>query len=82
MQQNTKTNISDIYELTPMQQGMLFHTLYTEGSDAYVEQFNYNLTGNLDIELFQQSWQEVVNRHNVLRTSFCRIGKLQPSTSI
>lgn len=78
MQQNTKTNIIDIYELTPMQQGMLFHTLYTEGSDAYVEQFNYNLSGNLDIELFKQAWQQVVNRHNVLRTSFQWKGVSKP----
>ncbi|MEO8210865.1 MAG: amino acid adenylation domain-containing protein, partial [bacterium] len=70
MDQDTKKNIEDIYELTPMQQGMLFHTLYTEGSDAYFEQFCYNLDGNLDEELFKNSWEEIVKRHGVLRTSF------------
>ncbi len=70
MQQNKKTNIEDIYELTSMQQGMLFHTLYTEGSDAYIEQFCYDLTGEMDNSNFRKAWQETVNRHPVLRTSF------------
>jgi len=70
MQQNTKTNIEDIYELTPMQQGMLFHTLYKEGSDAYIEQFCYNLSGNLNEDFFRKAWEEIVMRHGVLRTSF------------
>ena len=70
MQQNKKTNIEDIYELSSMQQGMLFHTLYTEGSDAYIEQFCYDLTGEIDIDNFRKSWQEVINRHQALRTSF------------
>ncbi len=70
MQQNNKNSFEDIYELTPMQQGMLFHTLYTEGSDAYIEQFCYDLSGNLDENLFQKAWEEIVQRHGVLRTSF------------
>lgn len=53
-----------------MQQGMLFHTLYKEGSDSYIEQFCYELAGNLNEEFFKTAWEEVVNRHGVLRTSF------------
>ena len=67
---NTKSNVEDIYELTPMQQGMLFHTLYTEGSDVYIEQFVYDLSGDLNEEYFRKAWEEVVSRHGVLRTSF------------
>jgi len=70
MQQDNKANIEDIYELTSMQQGMLFHSLYSEGSDAYIEQFCYDLSGELDIEIFKESWQRVVDRHSVLRTGF------------
>ncbi|HMQ69064.1 MAG TPA: amino acid adenylation domain-containing protein [Ignavibacteria bacterium] len=67
---NNKSNIEDIYELTPMQQGMLYHTLYTEGSDVYIEQFIYSLTGNLDKALFKKAWKQVISRHAALRTSF------------
>ncbi len=70
MQQNIKANLEDIYELSPMQQGMLFHRLYSESSDAYIEQFCYNLEGEPDTELFRKAWQEIINRHGVLRTSF------------
>ena len=70
MLQNPKNNIEDIYELTPMQQGMLYHTLYKEGSDAYIEQFIFDIAGDLDKDVFRKSWEYAVSRHGVLRTSF------------
>lgn len=69
-EKNSKSNIEDIYELTPMQQGMLYHTLYTEGSDVYIEQFIYSLAGDLDKVLFKKAWEKVISRHGALRTSF------------
>lgn len=70
MSTDTKKNIEDILELTPMQQGMLFHTLYNEGSDAYIEQFCLDLEGRIDSAKFSQAWSEVVSRHQALRSSF------------
>ncbi|MBR8840828.1 MAG: amino acid adenylation domain-containing protein, partial [Stigonema ocellatum SAG 48.90 = DSM 106950] len=63
-------NIADIYELSPMQQGMLFHTLYAPKSGVYFEQLSCTLQGNLNVLAFKQAWQEVVARHAILRTSF------------
>ena len=63
-------NIEDIYELSPMQQGMLFHTLYSPDSGVYLEQFNCVINGDLDIDLFRKAWQNAVDHHHVLRTSF------------
>ncbi len=63
-------NIEDIYPLSPMQQGMLFHSLYAPKSGMYVEQLSLELHGNLDIAAFKLAWQEVLNRHSVLRTAF------------
>jgi len=65
-----KKNIEDILELTPMQQGMLFHTLYNEGSDAYIEQFILDLEGDINEEIFRKSWEYVISRHQALRSSF------------
>ncbi|MEB3358886.1 MAG: condensation domain-containing protein, partial [Synechococcales bacterium] len=62
--------VQDIYELSPMQQGMLFHTLYAPQSGVYFEQRSGLLTGSLDIEAFKGAWQSVVERHAVLRTAF------------
>src|SRR5436309_1409863 len=62
--------IEDIYPLTPMQQGMLFHALYAPGSEAYFEQLSCGLAGSLDAAAFRRAWQRVMDRHAVLRTAF------------
>jgi amino acid adenylation domain-containing protein len=63
-------NIEDIYPLSPMQQGMLFHTLYAPQSGVYFEQLSCTLQGDLDIPAFHRAWQRVVDRHPILRTCF------------
>ncbi len=63
-------NLEDIYELSPMQQGMLFHTLYNPQSNMYFEQTALTIRGRLDGAAFQTAWQEVLNRHPILRTAF------------
>ncbi|MEH2284581.1 MAG: amino acid adenylation domain-containing protein [Nostoc sp.] len=63
-------NIDDLYELSPMQQGMLFHTLYAPESEVYFEQLLCILQGELNRAGFVQAWQQVVARHPVLRSSF------------
>ncbi|MUG96546.1 amino acid adenylation domain-containing protein [Scytonema sp. UIC 10036] len=63
-------NIEDLYELSPMQQGMLFHTLYAPKSELYFEQLVCTLSGELNVPAFQQAWQQVAARHPVLRSSF------------
>lgn len=63
-------NIEDLYELSPMQQGMLFHTLYAPESEVYFEQLLCILSGELNFSAFQKAWEQVVARHSVLRSSF------------
>lgn len=63
-------NIEDIYELSPLQQGMLFHTLLVPNSGVYFEQFCYTLQTQLDVSAFNKAWQRVLDRHPILRTSF------------
>lgn len=63
-------NIQDIYELSPLQQGILFHGLYAPESAVYFVQLCYALHGNLNVEAFEQAWQEVATRHAALRTAF------------
>ncbi|MEB0047001.1 MULTISPECIES: non-ribosomal peptide synthase/polyketide synthase [unclassified Pseudomonas] len=61
--------IEDLYPLAPMQQGILFHSLYDADASAYVYQMLLDIDG-LDVARFQQSWQRVVDRHEVLRAGF------------
>ncbi|MBF0120231.1 MAG: amino acid adenylation domain-containing protein [Desulfobacterales bacterium] len=63
-------NISDIYPLTPMQEGMLFHTLYSPETGNYFEQMHFLIKGEIDLEILKKSWQYIIDRHPVLRTGF------------
>jgi len=65
-----KENLKDIYPLTPLQEGMLFHALFGDDQSTYVEQFSYRITGLFSPDLFLQSWQDLVDRHDILRTAF------------
>ncbi|MEA5517927.1 amino acid adenylation domain-containing protein [Limnoraphis robusta] len=67
---NQNKNIEDIYPLSPMQQGILFHTLLSPDSGEYIPQVCLTLTGLLKIELFKQAWEQVITRHQSLRASF------------
>lgn len=61
---------NEVYELTPTQQAMLIYSLYAPQSKAYFEQVCYSYQGSLDSSAFAQAWQQVVNRHAILRTRF------------
>jgi len=61
---------TEVYELTPTQQAMLIYSLYAPRSKAYFEQVCYSYRGPLQVHAFAEAWQQVVNRHAILRTSF------------
>ena len=71
-------NIEDIYPLSPMQEGMLFESLYAPDSGVYFEQVICTFTGNLDVEAFEQAWQQVVEKHSIFRTAFVWESLSQP----
>ena len=62
-------NIQDTYPLTPMQEGLLFHSLYAPTSGVYITQVTATLR-NLKTEALERAWQQVVDRHSILRTAF------------
>jgi amino acid adenylation domain-containing protein/non-ribosomal peptide synthase protein (TIGR01720 family) len=62
--------IQDLYPLSPLQQGMLFHNLYDSASGMYVERLRYTIRGNLDVAAFEHAWRQVMERHPVLRSAF------------
>ena len=63
-------NVAAIYPLSPMQEGMLFHSLYAPDSGTYCSQTLITLNGELNLGAFKQAWEKVVERHAVLRTLF------------
>ncbi|MGK9269330.1 amino acid adenylation domain-containing protein [Bacillus inaquosorum] len=64
--------IQDIYPLSHMQEGMLFHSLMDVSSKAYVEQTSFTITGNLCIDSFQKSLNLLVSRYDIFRTIFIK----------
>ncbi|MFF4832696.1 amino acid adenylation domain-containing protein [Streptomyces sp. NPDC001315] len=66
----TDHGVEDVYELSPLQQGMLLHTLYGGDADTYVAQRSFEIEGRLDADALEQAWQQVVSAHPALRTSF------------
>ncbi|MFJ7109927.1 amino acid adenylation domain-containing protein [Pseudomonas sp. NPDC098740] len=63
------STLEDLYPLSPMQQGMLFHTLYEPEVGAYISQLRLDIQG-LDPQRFAQAWQTALERHDILRSSF------------
>jgi amino acid adenylation domain-containing protein/non-ribosomal peptide synthase protein (TIGR01720 family) len=63
-------HVEDAYPLAPMQQGMVFHSLFEEHSGVDIIQLACVLEGDVRPELFQRAWQHVVERHPALRTAF------------
>ncbi|QRN99308.1 amino acid adenylation domain-containing protein [Archangium violaceum] len=70
--------VEDVYPLSPMQQGMLFHTLLEPGSGAYVMQFSWAFPVSVDTLAMRRAWNEVVARNPALRTSFSWAGLAEP----
>lgn len=63
-------DIEAVYPLSPLQQGLLFHTLSRPGEPTYFEQIRCSITGSLDLGAFEQAWNWVVGRHTILRSAF------------
>jgi amino acid adenylation domain-containing protein len=62
-------DIEAAYPLSPVQQGMLFHSMVEPDSGVYVQQFTCTLHGHLDAARFARAIELVTARHAVLRTA-------------
>jgi amino acid adenylation domain-containing protein/non-ribosomal peptide synthase protein (TIGR01720 family) len=67
---NRRYSIQDIYRLTPMQEGMLFHALYDLSSAAYFRQTSFRFKGELERVIVERSLLDLVERYEILRTAF------------
>src|SRR5262249_6208767 len=61
--------LEDVHPLSPVQEGMLFHTLSEPESGVYVQQFTCLLEGDLEVSAFQEAWRRLIARHAAVRTS-------------
>jgi NRPS condensation-like uncharacterized protein len=73
-----KENIEDIYPLSPVQSGMLYHALLDSDSQTYFEQSVYRVHGHIHIQAFEDAWNDLIRRHASLRTAFVSQKTSQP----
>ncbi|MEM6985915.1 MAG: condensation domain-containing protein [Pseudomonadota bacterium] len=65
----TLDNVADIYPLSPLQLGLLFHALQADDDGVYVVQYTCQLRGPLDPSHFRAAFEKTVERHPILRTA-------------
>ncbi|MCA2355003.1 condensation domain-containing protein, partial [Mycobacterium intracellulare] len=64
--------IADVLPLTPLQQGLLYHTGNTQTSDdLYAVQLDITVSGALDPQRLRKAVQTVINRHPHIVARFC-----------
>ncbi|MEY8240024.1 MAG: amino acid adenylation domain-containing protein [Cycloclasticus sp.] len=62
--------LEDLYPLSPLQQGLLFHAQLSPEDGANLNQVMIEITGPVDLRLMKQAWQQTVAAHPGLRTGF------------
>ncbi|MFP5287286.1 MAG: condensation domain-containing protein, partial [Thermoanaerobaculia bacterium] len=77
-----RARVEDTYPLTPLQSGMLFHSLMAPETGVYVNQVTCTLPADLDAGRFRQPWERLVERHEVLRTAFLWEGLDEPRQAV
>jgi amino acid adenylation domain-containing protein len=75
-------NVEDIYPLSSLQRGILFHTLVAPATGLYAIVFRCALHGPLDATAFKGAWQDLLDRHPVLRTAFLWQGLERPLQAV
>ncbi|MEQ1539220.1 MAG: amino acid adenylation domain-containing protein [Sphingorhabdus sp.] len=63
-------NVQDIYPLSSLQEGMLFHHILEKNDDIYITLMMLSFPSRSRVESFISAMQRVIDRHDALRTSF------------
>lgn len=71
-------NVVDIYPLSPLQEGMLFHRLMRENADTYILSTLFSLRSESEIRALVTAAQQVIDRHDILRTAVLWEGLKRP----
>ncbi len=64
-----RETFEDAYPLSPVQEGLLFHSLYAPESGAYVSQISVRIESR-EAAAFVDAWRTVMARHPALRTAY------------
>ncbi|GHU41877.1 hypothetical protein FACS1894111_04880 [Clostridia bacterium] len=71
-----------VYDLTPAQNGMLYHYMLDESTTEYINQVVYSIEGTLDIHRCRSAFSVVGEKFPVLKTAIIGIHTAQPTQQI
>ncbi len=71
-------NVQDIYPLAPLQEGILFHHLVGREGDPYLVRSLLSVESRGLLEAYLNAIQQMVNRHDILRTAIVWEGISEP----
>ncbi|SFJ91368.1 non-ribosomal peptide synthetase [Thermoflavimicrobium dichotomicum] len=72
------SNVKDIYRLSPMQKGILFHSLMDQSSH-YFEQMTFHLEGTVSLVCLEESLNLLIQKYDILRTIFLHTKVKEPT---
>ncbi|HEU4930898.1 MAG TPA: amino acid adenylation domain-containing protein, partial [Pyrinomonadaceae bacterium] len=62
--------VEDAFPLARLQAGMVFHNLYHENSDLYIDVSTLHLELPFDVKAMERAISQIIARHPILRTTF------------
>ena len=72
------SNVQDVYPLTPLQEGILFHHLLEEDGDPYLVAELIGFASRSRLDSYLEAMQAVIDRHDTLRTAVVWESLMQP----
>src|SRR5580693_2773113 len=79
MKEMNQSGIADLWPLSPLQEGLLFHVLYdAEAPDVYTVQHFFDLEGPVNAARLRAAGQALLDRHANLRAGFTQVNSGRP----
>jgi len=75
-------NLEALYPLSPVQMGMLYHSMSDPESGVYVVQISFDVAGDFRPDLFREAWAQIFDRHPIFRTVFLSMDAAKPLQAV